>query len=150
MKGARLMVHFSLREMSYGQIPWFSASQAFVHINHLLFFFKCGLLCRSSGVRVCVLSGVRLVVTQWTITRQALASMGFSRQEYWSGLPFPSPGDLPDPGIEPPSPASSALQANSLPVSHWGSPSSGMGLDNLYFQHAIKWWQCCVDHTVFE
>ena len=41
-------------------------------------------------------------------------SMGFSRQEYWSGLPFPSPGDLPDPGIEPMSPASPALQVDSL------------------------------------
>ena len=45
--------------------------------------------------------------------------MGFSRQEYWSGLPFPPPEDLPDPGIEPTSPA---LQADSLPLSHWGSP----------------------------
>ena len=45
-------------------------------------------------------------------------SMGFSRQEYWTGLPFPSPGDLHDPGIEPMSPA---LQAYSLPLSRWGS-----------------------------
>ena len=44
--------------------------------------------------------------------------MGFSRKEYWSGLPFPSPEDLPDPGIEPMSPA---LQAYSLPLSHWGN-----------------------------
>ena len=44
--------------------------------------------------------------------------MGFSRQEYWSGLPFPSPGDLPDPGMEP---MSSMLQADSLPLSHWGA-----------------------------
>ena len=43
-------------------------------------------------------------VTPWTAARQAPLSMGFSRQEYWSGLPFPSPGDLPDPGIEPGSP----------------------------------------------
>ena len=48
----------------------------------------------------------------WTIARQAPLSMGFSRQEYWSGLPFPSPEDLPDPGIKPRSPA---LQAGSLP-----------------------------------
>ena len=48
----------------------------------------------------------------WTITYQAPPSMGFSRQERWSGLPFPSPGDLPDPGIEPGSPA---LQADALP-----------------------------------
>jgi len=45
--------------------------------------------------------------------------MGFSRQEYWSGLPRPPPGDLPDPGIKPVSPA---LQADSLQLSHWGSP----------------------------
>ena len=46
------------------------------------------------------LSHVRLFVTPWTVAYQAPLSMGFSRQEYWSGLPFPSPGDLPDPGIE--------------------------------------------------
>ena len=46
------------------------------------------------------LSRVRLFATPWTVAYQASPSMGFSRQEYWSGLPFPSPGDLPDPGIE--------------------------------------------------
>ena len=53
------------------------------------------------------------LATPWTIAHQAPLSMGFSRQEYWSGLPFPSPGDLPNPGIEPKSPA---LQADSLPT----------------------------------
>ena len=53
---------------------------------------------------VCVLSRVRLLVTPWTVARQAPLSMEFSRQEYWSGLPFPSSGDVPDPGIEPMSP----------------------------------------------
>ena len=48
-----------------------------------------------------VLSRVRLFVIPWTVARQAPLSMGFSRQEYWSGLPLPSPGDLPDPGIKP-------------------------------------------------
>ena len=57
------------------------------------------------------LSRVRLFVTPWTIAHQAPPSMGFSRQEYWSGLPFPSPGDLPNPGIEPRSPT---LQADAL------------------------------------
>ena len=57
------------------------------------------------------LSRVRLFATPWTVTYQASLSMGFSRQEYWSGLPFPSPGDLPDPGIEPRSPA---LEADAL------------------------------------
>ena len=46
-------------------------------------------------------SHVRLFVTPWTVARQTPLSMGFSRQEYWSGLPCPLPGDLPDPGIEP-------------------------------------------------
>ena len=51
-------------------------------------------------------------MTPWTVARQSPPSMQFSRQEYWSGLPFPSPGDLPKPGIEP---GSSALQADALP-----------------------------------
>ena len=50
-------------------------------------------------------------------------SMGFSRQEYWSGLPFPPPGDLPDAGIEPMSPASPALQAGSLLIEPPGKPA---------------------------
>ena len=50
-----------------------------------------------------------LVAQWWTVARQAPLSMGFSSQEYWSGLPFPSPGDFPDPGIEPRSLASPAL-----------------------------------------
>ena len=60
-----------------------------------------------NGVTVCtcVLSHVQLFVTPWTVACQAPLSMGFSRQEYWSGLPFPSPGDLPNPGIKPESPA---------------------------------------------
>ena len=55
----------------------------------------------------------------WTVAHQALLSMGFSRQESWSELPFPSPGDLPDPGIKPGSPA---LQADSLPAKLQGKP----------------------------
>ena len=57
------------------------------------------------------LSRVRLFAAPWTVARQAPPSMGFSRQGYWSGLPFPSPEDLPHPGIEARSPA---LQADSL------------------------------------
>ena len=53
------------------------------------------------------------VVTPWTRAHQAPLAIGFFRQEYWSGLPFPSPGDLPDSGIEP---GSSAWQADSLPT----------------------------------
>ena len=56
---------------------------------------------------VCVksLSHVRLFATPWTVARQVPLSMGFSRQEYWNGLPFPPPEDLPNPGTEPSSPA---------------------------------------------
>ena len=57
-------------------------------------------------------------MTPWSIAHQVPLSVGFSRQEYWSGLPFPSPGDLPDPGIKPGSPT---LQVDSLLLSHWGS-----------------------------
>ena len=58
-----------------------------------------------------LLSRVRLFVTPWTVAYKAPLSMEFSRQEYWNGLPFPSPGDLPDSGIEPKYPA---LQADAL------------------------------------
>ena len=66
-----------------------------------------------------MLSHVQLFATQWTIACQAPLSMGFSRQEYPSGLPCPPPGDLLDPGI---GLASPALQVDSLPPSHQGSP----------------------------
>ena len=59
------------------------------------------------------------LATPWTVAPQLPLSVGFSRQEYWSGLPFSSPGDHPDPGIEPGSPA---LQADSLPTELQGKP----------------------------
>ena len=64
--------------------------------------------------RVKLLSHVQLLETPWTAAYQSLPSMGFYRQEYWSGLPFPSPGDIPDSGIEPRSPT---LQADTWEVS---------------------------------
>ena len=70
-------------------------------------------------MKVKSLSGVLLFVTPWTVAHQAPPSMGFFGQEYWSGLPFPSPGDLPDPGIEPRSPA---LQADALTSEPPGKP----------------------------
>ena len=65
------------------------------------------------------LSCVRLFAISWAVVYQASLSMGLYRQEYWSGVPFPSPGDLPDPGIEPRSPA---LQADTLPSEPPGKP----------------------------
>ena len=67
----------------------------------------------------CVLSHfsrVQLFLTPGTVAHQAPLSMRFSRQEYWSGLPFPPSGDFPDPGIKPAFPASPALQVDSLPL----------------------------------
>ena len=70
-------------------------------------------------MKVKSLSHVRLSATPWTVAYQAPPSMGFSRQEYWSALPFPSPGDLPNPGIEPGSPA---LEADALISEPPGKP----------------------------
>ena len=81
------------------------------------------------------------------VAYQAPPSMGFSRQDYWSGLPFPSPGDLPDPGIEPGSPA---FQADTLTSEPLGKPI----LDILYTWNHIPWSLLCLDslgeHQVFQ
>ena len=71
----------------------------------------------------CVLSRVQLIAIPPTEAHHAPLSIGFSRQEYWNGLPSPPPGDLPNPGIKLASPVSPALQADSLPPSHQGSPT---------------------------
>ena len=75
--------------------------------------------------------------TPWTVAHQATLSMRFPRQEYWSALPFPSPEDLPDPGIEPASPA---WQVDSLPLSHQGSPiiSSDNNLSDMNMATGIS------------
>ena len=67
-----------------------------------------------------MLSRVQLCAAEWTVARQSPLSLGFSRQEYWSGLPFPSPGDLPEPGIEHGSPS---LQADLYCLNHQGGPN---------------------------
>ena len=71
--------------------------------SYLIMFHKLVYKLRASKVKVKVkfLGRVRLFVTLWTVAYQVPPSMGFSRQEYWSGLSFPSPGDLPNPGTEP-------------------------------------------------
>ena len=78
-------------------------------------------------MKVKLLSHVQLFATPWTVAHQAPLSMGFSRQQYWSGLPLPSPRDLSDPGIKPGSPA---LQADALPSEPSGTPST-----------CKVWWQ---------
>ena len=82
-------------------------------------------------VTVKSLSRVRLYVTPWTVAYQAPLSMGFSRQEYWSGLPFSSPRDLPNPGIKPGFPA---LEADALTSEPPGKPSAYGCLINIW------WW----------
>ena len=80
-------------------------------------------------VHACTLrlfSHVCLLVTLWTVAHQAPLSMGFSRQEYWNGLPCPPPGDLLDPGIKSMSPKSPALQVDSLPTEPSGKPSGSI------------------------
>ena len=79
------------------------------------------------------LSRVWLFATPWTVAHQASLSMGFSRQEYWSGLPFPSPGDLPDPGIKPKSPI---LQADALTSEPPGMVNTEIKL--IIFRNSIK------------
>ena len=84
-------------------------------------------------LNVLSLLSVQLFVTPWTIAHKALLSMGFPRQEYWSGLPFPSPGYIPNPRIEPGCPA---LQADALPSEppggqYLGAISKGRGWGDL-------------------
>ena len=83
----------------------------------------CGeCVCACVDAPCCHFSHVRLFETPWTIAHKAPFSTKFSRQEYWSGLPFPSPGDLPDPGIKP---RSLALEADSLLSEAPGKPVEG-------------------------
>ena len=71
----------------------------------------------------------------WTVAHQAPLSMKFSRQEYWSGLPFPPPGDLPNPGTEPPSPALTGRFFTTEPP---GKPHEGMVFINLTGEHPVS------------
>ena len=84
-------------------------------------------------VKVKLLSRVRLFGTPWTVAYQAPLSMGFSRQEHWSGLPFPSPGDLPDPRIEP---GSLSLEADALTSEPPGKPEN-----NVWHPVSARWMQ---------
>ena len=87
---------------------------------------------------VCVqsLSRVWLFVTPWTVAHQASLSMGFSRLKYWSGLSFPSPGDLPDPGIEHVSPVSPALAGGFFTIEPPENPRGTMKGDNTTGRHS--------------
>ena len=94
-------------------------------------------------VRVLVLScfnRVRLFLTLWTVARQTAPSMGFSRQEYWTGLPCPPPGNLPDPGIKPASPVSPAMQETHVQsLGREDSLEEGMAIHSSSLAWRIPW-----------
>ena len=102
-----------------------------------------GLLLKSLLLLFSCFHRLWLFATPWTVACQTLLSMGFSRQEYWSALPFPSPGGLPDPGIEPMSPA---LQADSSPLSHCGGPTVEMQNRDLGWEAAFRMGRACAIH----
>ena len=85
------------------------------------------------------LSRVQLFVTLWTVAYQAPLSMGFSRQEYWSGLPCPPSGDLPDPGIKPMSLMSLALAGRFFTTSTTMGSPQGMCIERLELKSSQRW-----------
>ena len=98
-----IVIYYINKLNKYHMIISIDAEKGFNKIQHP-FKIKSLQKVGTEGTYACVLchlSRVQLFATRWTIACQAPLSMGFSRQEYWSGLPCPSPGDLPDPGIEP-------------------------------------------------
>ena len=99
-----------MSDINFGKFPTITTSKISLLFFLLLLVFP---LCISEWVKS--LSRVWLFANPWTVAYQVPPSMGFSRQEYWSGLPFPSPGDLPDPGIEPGSPTFQAEALTSEP-----------------------------------
>ena len=108
--------------LSWGPLFVFQASSLISNLHSLNpSFLICSLEMATHSDEVKSLSRVQLFATPWTVAYQAPPPMGFSRQEYWSGLPFPSPGDLPDPGIKPRFPA---LEADALTSEPPGKPHS--------------------------
>ena len=95
----------------------------------------------AASVKVKSLSRVRVFATPWKVTYEAPRSVGFSRQDYWSGLPFPSPGDSPNPEIKPRSPA---LQTGALPSEPPGKPK----FYKYYTVHVRDW--ASMDFGIFK
>ena len=95
-------------------------------------------------------SHVWLFVTPWTVSCQAPLSLGFSRQEYWSGLPCPPPGGLPDPGIKPVSLASPALQADSLPAEPRVDPSPEHLQSDIYLPVYSLFYDSILEHKLHD
>ena len=102
---------------------------------------KTGIFTLQECMCVQSLSCVCFLATPWTVAHQTSLSMGFSRQEYWSRLPLPPPGDLPDPGIEPASLRPVLGQVDSLSLRHLGNPKYG----SKHFQTTFLVGKKCVD-----
>ncbi|CAI9157714.1 unnamed protein product [Rangifer tarandus platyrhynchus] len=115
-----------LRLTSCGLYGWEGADLTILRASHTLLVHVCVCL---------VLSHVHIFGTPCTITHQAPLSMGFPQQEYWAGLPFPSPADLPDSGIELSSPA---LQVDSLPLSQ-GKAHKLIAYKQILRPHSRLW-----------
>ena len=109
-------------------------SSLFVISHHV-----CVCVCVCVCMSVCVCAQLCFFETPCTVAHQAVLSMGFPRQEYWTGLPFPPPGDFPDPGIKPASPMSPALQVDSLQLSHQGSLWNKANVKH-YSSNLIVFW----------
>ena len=135
-------LHESVQLLSHVRLfttPWTTACQASLSITNsqsLLKLMSMEVMMPSNHLILChpqvkwvseVAQSCPIFATLWTVAYQASPSMGFSRQEYWSGLPFPSPGDLPDPGIEPGSPA---LEADALTSDPPGKPQTSPQLSH--------------------
>ena len=109
----QMLAIWSLVPLHFLRLAWTSGSSQFMYYWNLTW--------RILNITCCVCSSsliwARLFATPWTVAHQPPLSMEFSRQEYWSGLPCPTPGNLPNLGTEPGSPA---LQADSLPIELWG------------------------------
>ena len=117
----RVNLKVFITEKSYNYVCWWILTK---HRDHLIAYGNGGLVAKSWPTPV----------TPWTVTHQAPLSMGSSRQEYWSGFPFSSPGDLPDPGIEPRSPI---LQADYLPPELQGKPLTAYTCTKSLSMHQI-------------
>ena len=110
-------------------------------LHHCACACVCAYVCVCARVRAHALRSLQLHLTVrlWTVARQAPQSIEFSRQEHWSGLPFPLPGDLPHSGMEPGSPVSPALQADSLPSEPPGKPHHCLSLFQLSKKFVVIW-----------
>ena len=127
---SRIFIYFCHTVLSkQATLPFFPY---FFNLKNVFNFYS---VVSVSAMCACVLSHVQLSVTPGTVAHQAASFMGFSRLEYWSGLPFPLSGDPPNPGIKP---GSLTLQANSLPTKLQGKSQTGMGAPKTSIQQTLS------------